>query len=82
MSEQTQETKKKTSASKTKTSKKSEKFTLVELVKKSEAHYPSIIMDLAEAGLLEQYYQELEDYGRLDIEPTITIDEFKKIIGE
>ena len=70
----------------TKTKKKKEpqdeKFTLVELVKSSDAHYPSIIMDLHQAGLLEQYKEELKAYGRLDIEPTITKKEFNKIIGE
>lgn len=58
------------------------KFTLVELVAKSEVHYPSIIMDLHKAGLLQQYEEELEAYGRLDIEPTITEAEFNKIIGD
>lgn len=69
---------------KTKKTKKSqdEKFTLVELVKASDEHLPSLIMDLHRAGLLEQYYEELEAYGRLDIEPTITKAEFDKIIGE
>ena len=70
--------------SKTKTKKKSqdEKFTLVELVKASDEPLPSLVMDLHQAGLLEQYHEELEAYGRLDIEPTITKAEFNKIIGE
>ena len=34
---------------------KEEKFTLVELVQSSDVHYPSLIMDLHRAGLLEQY---------------------------
>ena len=38
---------------------KEEKFTLVELVQSSDVHYPSLIMDLHRAGLLEQYEQEL-----------------------
>ena len=33
----------------------SEKFTLVELVEKSELHYPLIVMNLSRAGLLKQY---------------------------
>ena len=59
-----------------------EKFTLVELVKSSDAHYPSIVMDLHRAGLYEQYLEEKKAEGRLDIEPSITKAEFNKIIGE
>lgn len=70
----------------TKTKKKSkpqdEKFTLVELVKSSDEHYPSLIMDLHRAGLLEQYNEELEAEGKFDIEPSMTQAEFNKIIGE
>ena len=57
-----------------------EKFTLVELVKASDVHYPSLVMDLHRAGLLEQYEQELEVFGKEDIEPSITEAEFKKIV--
>ena len=69
--------------SKKKTEKKAadeEKFTLVELVKASDVHYPSLVMDLHRAGLLEQYEQELEVFGKEDIEPSITEAEFKKIV--
>lgn len=69
--------------SKKKTEKKTadeEKFTLVELVKASDVHYPSLVMDLHRAGLLEQYEQELEVFGKEDIEPSITEAEFKKIV--
>ena len=59
---------------------KEEKFTLVELGQSSDVHYPSLIMDLHRAGLLEQYKQELEVYGKEDIEPSITEAEFKKIV--
>ena len=59
---------------------KEEKFTLVELVQSSDVHYPSLIMDLHRAGLLEQYEQELEVFGKEDIEPSITEAEFKKIV--
>lgn len=66
---------------KKKTSKKtSEKFTLVELVSNSDLHYPLIIMNLSRAGLLQQYNEEAEAYGRLDIEPTMTEAEFNKIM--
>lgn len=57
-----------------------EKFTLVELVQSSDVHYPSIIMDLHRAGLLEQYKNELEVYGKEDIAPSLTLAEFNKIV--
>ena len=60
--------------------KTAEKFTLVELVNNSDLHYPLIIMNLSRAGLLEQYENEKEAYGRLDIEPTLTEAEFKKLM--
>lgn len=68
--------------SKTKKKTSDEKFTLVELVRKSGISYPSIVMDLHRAGLLQQFEEELEAEGRLDIEPTMTEAEFKKIIGD
>ena len=58
------------------------KFTLLELVETSDKHYPSLVMDLHRAGLLEQYEEEKKSKGRLDIEPTITKAEFEKILGE
>ena len=58
----------------------SEKFTLVELVNNSDMHYPLIIMNLSRAGLLEQYEKEVEAYGILDIEPSMTEAEFNKIM--
>ncbi len=64
----------------TKTS--SEKFTLVELVQSSDLHYPLIVMNLSRAGLYEQYEEELKAYGRLDIKPTMTQDEFNKIMED
>lgn len=69
----------------TKTSKKKtseEKFTLVELVGNSDLHYPLIVMNLSKAGLLEQYEKEKEEFGRLDIEPTMTEAEFNKIMED
>ena len=59
-----------------------QKFTLIELVNEADVHYPALVMVLAEAGLLEQYYQEAQDYGRLDIKPTITRAQFTKIINK
>ena len=70
------------SKSKKKETKSDEKFTLVELVSKSDIHYPSLVMDLHRAGLLQQYEEEVEAQGRIDIEPTITEAEFNKIIGD
>lgn len=57
-----------------------EKFTLVELVKSSDLHYPLIIMNLSRAGLLQQYEKEVEAHGTFDIEPTMTLTEFNKIM--
>ncbi len=59
---------------------KEEKFTLVELVANSELHYPLIVMNLSRAGLLQQYEEETKAYGRLDIEPSMTVSEFNKIM--
>ncbi|WP_296789915.1 hypothetical protein [uncultured Methanobrevibacter sp.] len=65
---------------KTKKETSEEKFTLVELVSNSDLHYPLIIMNLSRAGLLRQYEEEVEVYGRLDIEPSMTLTEFNKIM--
>ena len=69
-------TKKKTTTKKT----SEKKFTLVELVESSDLHYPLIVMNLSRAGLLEQYENEKEAFGIMDIEPTITEAEFNKIM--
>lgn len=58
----------------------SEKFTLVELVEKSELHYPLIVMNLSRAGLLKQYKKEKENSGIVDIVPSMTQEEFDKIM--
>lgn len=65
---------------KTKKETSEEKFTLVELVSNSDLHYPLIIMNLSRAGLLGQYEEEVEAHGRLDIEPSMTLTEFNKIM--
>ena len=65
---------------KTKKETSEEKFTLVELVSNSDLHYPLIIMNLSRAGLLRQYEEEVEVYGRLDIGPSMTLTEFNKIM--
>jgi len=59
-----------------------EKFTLVELVDNSDMHYPLIIMNLSKAGLLQQYEEEKEALGILDITPSITKAEFEKIMED
>ena len=56
-----------------------EKFTLVELVASSDVPYPRIIMNLSKEGLLQQFEEEVSVYGKEDIEPSITLAEFKKI---
>lgn len=70
---------KKKSTAKTSTG---EKFTLVELVQSSDLHYPLIVMNLSRAGLYEQYEEELNAQGRLDIKPTMTQAEFNKIMED
>lgn len=65
---------------KKKTEETSEKFTLVELVKNSDLHYPLIVMNLSRAGLLEQYEEEVKAQGTFDIEPSMTLTEFNKIM--
>ena len=67
-----------------KTSKKDEeKKTLVELVESSNVKFTSIVMDLAEHDLLNQYREELEAQEKgITIIPSITEAEFKKIIGD
>ena len=57
-----------------------EKFTLVELVRDSNLHYPLVVMNLSSAGLLQQYEEEVEAEGKFDIEPTMTLTEFNKIM--
>lgn len=62
--------------------KPAQKLTLVELVQSSKLHYPLIIMNLSRAGLLKQYEEELNAQGRLDIQPTLTQNEFNKIMED
>ena len=58
------------------TTKKAEPLqVLVELVLQD-----TIIYNLARKGLLEQYEQELQDYGVHEIKPTITKEDYNKII--
>ena len=66
----------------TKKKSSAKKFTLVELVANSDLHYPLIVMNLSRAGLLEQYEYEQEVFGRLDIAPSLTQDEFNKLMED
>ena len=81
----TQEDEKNTDKNTKKSTKKNteSKNTLVELVEASEVSIISIIMDLSQNGLLDQYREELslKEQG-IPIIPSITEAEFKKIIGD
>lgn len=81
----TKEDKKNTDEDTKKTTKKKTepKKTLIELVGQSEVSLTSIIMDLSQNGLLDQYREELiqKEQG-IPIIPSVTEAEFKKIIGD
>jgi len=68
---------------KTSTKKQSKKLVLIDLVEQSGVDEISIIMDLSKNGLLDQYHDEirLKKLG-VPIKPSITENEFKKIIGD
>lgn len=57
-----------------------EKYPLLELVLACPEDDLWIIYNLSRAGLLEQYEKEIKEYGIKDITPSLTIDEFNKII--
>ena len=58
-----------------------EKFTLLELVENCDVRLPIIVMELHQAGLLDQYNYEKQNWRIEDIEPSMTQKEFDKIIG-
>lgn len=60
-----------------------DKKILIDLVEKSSVPLISIVMDLSREGLIDQYDEEvtLKNAG-IPIVPSITEDEFKKIIGD
>ena len=63
--------------------KKSEpKRLLIELVQSCNVKPSVIAYKLTIAGLYKQYEYEKRNYKKLDLQPTITESEFKKIIGE
>ena len=75
-----EETPKKTSP---KGKSKEEKRTLLELVKSSKKSDTLIIMELSRNGYLTQFYtEEKRVLNGLEVEPTMTESEFKKIIGD
>lgn len=62
---------------------KEELKTLLELVKNSDKSDTLIIMELSRNGYLTQYYtEEKRVLNGLEIEPSMTESEFKKIIGD
>ena len=62
---------------------KEEKKTLLELVKSSKKSDTLIIMELSRNGYLTQFYtEEKRVLNGLEVEPTMTESEFKKIIGD
>lgn len=62
--------------------KKEPKRLLIELVNESNLKKSLIVYRLTEAGLYKQYEFEKRNYQILDLQPSITKSEFKKILGE
>jgi len=62
-------------------SKKKDLKVLSELVEQSTVPYTTIVLNLANEGLLKQYYEELELRKYYSLEPTITEEEFNKIVN-
>lgn len=59
------------------------KKVLIDLVEESEVPLMSIIMDLSQNGLVDQYRDEIIQKEKgIPIIPSITEAEFKKIIGD
>ena len=67
---------------KTKNNTSSKKMILYDLVQESNIEEHKKIGALGKAGLLDQYEDEKTKYGRFDIEPSITKDEFEKILKD
>ena len=57
-----------------------EKMTLVELVTNCPLDEAWVIYNLARKGLMAQFEQELQDWGVREIEPTITNEEFYRMM--
>lgn len=58
----------------------SEKLILIDLVNNYPERYDIKIGALSRAGLLDQYRHEESVYEKEEIKPSITVDEFTKII--
>lgn len=54
---------------------------LSELVEQSTLPFTTIVLYLANEGLLEQYYNELELRKQYPLEPSITEEEFNRIVS-
>lgn len=59
---------------------KSTKKVLADLVLNSDVPFTKIVLELSRAGLLKQFEEEVAVYGKEDLKPTITEDEFNKIL--
>lgn len=81
--ESTPEVEEKNTKKSTKKKQSKDNKILVDLVEEFGVDKFSIIMDLSKNGLLDQYHEEikLKELG-VPIKPSITEDEFKKIIGD
>lgn len=60
--------------------KNSEKKILAELVLNSDVPFTKIVLELSRKGLLKQFEEEVVVYGKADLKPSITEDEFNKIL--
>ena len=79
----TKEDEKTNKTNKKPSTKKETKKTLIELVEESPVDFISIIMDLSQNGLLNQYRDEVTQKEQgITIIPSMTEAEFKKIIGD
>ena len=57
-----------------------EKYPLIELVFMADIDQNWLIYNLSRKGLLAQFEQELAEYGKKEITPTLTIEEFEAIL--
>lgn len=55
-------------------------YTLVELALNSNVDEAWLMYNISRAGLMQQFEQELQDFGQKHIEPTLTIKQFNDII--
>lgn len=55
-------------------------YTLVELAFASDVDEAWLMYNISRAGLMQQFEQELQDFGQKHIEPTLTVEQFNDII--